>query len=244
MDIKAIGAKKIFKIPNVNGCTNVGGVAISSTGRMFAIKTRQDNTASCILQFPDYRKSLHTSREYSGLGHGNGLAFSSGWLAVPPCGYELHMIRVTSLDHKIYKSGTYISGVAYKGGGVWIVKSQGKLCTIQLSEEGTVKMVGSYKLQNPMAEKGFTVSQDIAYHDGLVYHIYSHKDKRQSCILVQRLEKAKAVVKRVYLGPRKPKLYEWESLDFSPDGDMMIVANTDLGDYVLEGTGWKTKEQG
>lgn len=243
MDIKAIGAKKLFKIPNAEGCTNIGGVAISSTGRMFVIKTRQDNAASIIMKFPDCRRSLHTSREYGGLGHGNGLAYSSGWLAIPPCGYQLHMINVTSLDHKIYESGIYISGIAYKGGGVWIVKSKGKMYTIQLKDDYTVHVVGGYKLENPMVDKGFTVSQDITYHGGLVYHIYSHKDKRQSCILVQKLEKAKAKVVKVYLGPRKNKLYEWESIAFSPDGEMMIVANTDMGDYLLEGTGWKTTER-
>lgn len=235
MEIERLKLTRGTKVPNEGGCTNFGGIALATSKKLYAIKTRQDNSVSTIYSFLDYREQSYTKRTYTGkLGHGNGLAFGDGLLAVAPCGNYLTIIDTKTLKRTEYKSCKYISAVAYKGAGVWLVRSKGDIYKVQASGD-MVKILGRYKLNNPMASEGFVVTQDITYKRGKLYCVYSNKQKTQNCIIVNLLNgktTGQLEVEKVYISGKSDTLYEWESVAVKANGDIIIAANTADGDYL------------
>lgn len=225
---------KVSTIKNENGCTNIGGIALASNKKLYAIKTKQDNLMSTIYTFNDYEKeNSYTTKKYTNkLLHGNGLAYGNGLLAIPPCGYSLTTINVNNNWERIkYRSAYYISAIAYLYNNVWIVRSHDKIMKIKINYNDLF-FDNSYKVENPMAEKGFTVSQDIGYKSGKLYQIYSNESKTKNCIIVSQVLDRKLETIKIYVSKESKKLYEWESLAIDNNGKIIIAANTAKGDFL------------
>lgn len=234
MKIERLLIHRGIQIPNENRCTNIGGVARVGSD-IFAIKTKQDNTVSTIYKYDSNNKYI-TKKFTNKLGHGNGLAYGNGMLAVPPCGHWLNIIEAKTWKRTQYKSAKYISAVAYRGMDVWLIKSKKSILEARLDERTKkLKFTEEWKIGNPVEDAGFTISQDITYKYGKLFCLYSNASKNQNCIIVFEMANGEWMPTRVYESGRSSRLYEWESLDVSDDGDILIAANTADGDYLYQG---------
>jgi hypothetical protein len=240
MKIERLQVNRGIQIPNENRCTNIGGVARVGAN-IFVIKTKQDNTVSTVYRYDSNNKYI-TKKFTDKLGHGNGLAYGNslayenGILAVPPCGNYLNVIDAKTWKRTQYKSSRYISAVAYRGMCVWLVKSQKSILETRLDERTKkLKFTDKWKIGNPVENAGFVISQDITYKHEKLFCLYSNSGKNQNCIVVFEMVNGEWTPTKIYESGRSDRLYEWESLDVSNDGDILIAANTADGDYLYHG---------
>lgn len=234
MKIERLQVNRGIQIPNENRCTNIGGVVCVGSN-IFVIKTKQDNAVSTIYKYDSNNKYI-TKKFTNKLGHGNGLAYGNGILAVPPCGNYLNVIDAKNWKRTQYKSARYISAVAYRGMGVWLIKSQKSILEARLDERTKkIKFVDKWQIGNPVEDAGFVISQDITYKYEKLFCLYSNSGKNQNRIVVFEMANGEWTPTKIYESGRSDRLYEWESLDVSEDGDVLIAANTADGDYLFQG---------
>ena len=234
MKIERLLIHRGIQIPNENRCTNIGGVARVGSD-IFVIKTKQDNAVSTVYQYDKNNKYI-TKKFTNKLGHGNGLAYGNGMLAVPPCGHWLNIIDVKTWKRTQYKSAKYISAVAYRGMDVWLIKSKKSILEARLDERTKkLKFAEEWKIGNPVEDAGFVISQDITYKYEKLFCLYSNTSKNQNRIVVFEMANGEWTPTRAYESGRSDCLYEWESLDVSDDGNVLIAANTADGDYLYQG---------
>jgi hypothetical protein len=227
--------KKICKVPNKNGSSNLGGIA-SDGKNFYAIKTDQmDRVSTIYLPNKSAMKKVipWKTQMITGLmGHGNGLTWSGGSLLVAPHDYYAIKLSVPGMKMTRIKSPVRVSGIAYLTGKTYIIRTGSKLYLAELTiemGEAVFSIDKTIKYKNSMADDGFTVYQDIGFHDGKIGVILSHKSKRKNCILFVDLS---GEVDEVLLSRTYPSLHEWESVAWIGDS-MYIAANTSQGDFIF-----------
>ena len=225
MEKRYLKEKAGILIPNKNGCTNFGAVALNGK-KLYCLKTAQSNTASTLYTYQDFRTgaSFKTRKYTNQMGHGNGMAYWDGKIYIAPLDNYVQIldekngmkrtklpapINVSSIAH--YKDDLFLAGLS--------------LVRITDSE---VKLVKRFKLV--WDDPDFPIGQDIGFHKDCLYIIRSSSGKNSNVILrcpFDRKEKT-LVPDLIYLSEERKGLYEFESIDFY--GEKMVIGANVLGD--------------
>lgn len=226
---KALKEKASTIVKNVNGCTNFGGVAMNGK-KMYTIKTKSDNKHSTISVYDNYKSTTRKNHLFTNcMGHGNDLTYYNGKLYVAPCAKYVEMVDVKKWSHtRLDTSGITCCSIAhYKDNQFFLSGGGNPKFTITLAELKGTKFVviKRWTVTNPKAGAGYTTFQGMGYNKDTnkTYNIISHSNLKSNVIL------------RTPIGASEPDLirtsktgtgkYEFESLDFGPDGKYVIAAN-------------------
>ena len=220
-----------LKVPNLNGCSNFGGIACNGKNDIYCIKTKQDDTVSTIYVFKDGK--YKGSRKFTGkMGHGNGLTFHDGKVYVATSSNIIQSVDISKWTRVSLSAPFSIGGIAHYRDDEFLVRSGSKLYILK-EDDNVMYKVGSIEIKNPFKENGYSVAQDICYNNGRIYLVYSRLDKKKNCILAYDL---KGSIRGSIFSEESPELFEWETACWVDKKTMLIGANTSTGDFIFTKT--------
>ena len=196
----------LYRIKDVNGCSNIGGIAIDGNGTLYCVKSSRDNKKQCLYVIKNYKSAkkekgfVTPSRihNYERLGHANSLTLSGGYLYVGTKENYIIKLSTTKLKGTKHEAGTKIginsgdadiSSIAAVGNNQFIVHFSG-----QGDSHARQRVYFSSKITdkveyNTEKMKTFTYpdtlkinvdnteAQDMFYQNGYLYFILAEKDE-------------------------------------------------------------------
>lgn len=219
MEKRQLNEKRGILIPNKNGCTNFGAIALDGK-KLFALKTAQSNKISTLYLYQDYRTGCSlTTRQYKGqMGHGNGMTLASGKLYIAPMDKYVQVLDTQNgMKRKKITAPIIITSIAHVRNDLFFAG----LSLIRITGK-EVQLVKHYKLA--WNDEDFPIGQDIAYRKGELYIVRSSSNKTSNAVLRCPLDEKGTVLipERIYMSRESQSLYEFESVAF--DGSTMIIA--------------------
>ena len=219
MEISKLGERQGILVPNRNGCTNFGAIALDGR-RLFALKTAQSNKKSALMIYQSYKSDANcTVRTYTNqMGHGNGMTYWDGKIYVAPLDEYVQILDTQhDMRRKKIKSSIVIASIAH-------VRDDFFMCGLTLVRitDSAVEIIKRYALD--WNESAFPVGQDIGYREGYLYLVRSSKTKDSNAIVRVPFDRQADTLRpdRIYLSEKHTDLYELESIDFA--GKTMVFA--------------------
>ena len=244
--IKQLTLSRLTLVPNQGKATNMGGISYDpSTKQLYAIKTSQANDESALFRFSTKTWAYKTVTFSGGvMNHGNGIAYDrkDKHVAVAPGGEYIQDVTLGAglkWKNKKMVSEAYAGAIAYMYEDRYLIRTGKYAFAVMQKKDGVFRLVLKFKIQNPWDEKGFTIPQDIEYHNSSGYAVYSREDKKRNLILrwkitTETLKKGATLTPQdIYLSKESSALYEWESVTFM-NKYLLISANTKAGDYIYK----------
>lgn len=233
MKTKALNETYLLKIPNVNQCSNFGGLVLNGN-KMYTIKTKKGNGVSTISYYTNYKNNTRTNHKYVDcMHHGNDLAYYNNHLYVAPCGGYVEEVSTVNWSHRRLECDVFVSAIAHYQNNQFIVTSgdYGDYFKLSLLELRDNKMyfIRDWTVTNPKHGE-YNVSQGMAFNkkNNRVYNIFSRKDYKRNIILRSPIGGPNPDFMR--LSSESNKHYEFECLDFNPNNRFIIGLNRSSGD--------------
>lgn len=239
MKTKALNETYLLKIPNVNQCSNFGGLALNGN-KMYTIKTKLGDTVSTISYHSNYKSGTRTNHKYVNcMNHGNDLTYYNRHLYVAPCGGYVEEVSTKDWSHRRLECDVFVSAIAHYKDNQFIVMNAnaGPNFTLSMVElrDNRMCLIRSWTVNNPNY-KDYTISQGMAYSTkyNKTYNIFSRSDLKKNIILRAPIGGPDPDLIRTSK-ESKNKKYEFECIDFNSDFKFIIGANRPGGDATFIG---------
>jgi hypothetical protein len=221
MNTLRLNEKKGIPVPNKNGSTNFGAIAMDGK-RLFALKTSQSNKISTLFSYQDFRTGCsYKTRKYTNqMGHGNGMCYWEGKLYIAPLDKYIQVIdEKNGMKRTKLTTPININSIAHYRGNLFLAG----LNLIRITGRA-VELVKKLKLS--WEDPSFPIGQDIGFHKGRLYIIRSSSEKNQNLIIRCPFDGKVGTLSpdRIYVSEKHKDLYEFESIDFLSN-TMVIAAN-------------------